>query len=135
MSGLISFNNLVEALQAAPGDRRFITFWVDEDEQETLTFGEFRERAAAQGGMLWQSGVGAGDRVVILMPQGLAAMATFAGAMMLGAVPAFLAYPNFKVEAEKYRSGLTGVSANLTAKAIVIDQEFPDDMLGHIALG
>ena len=47
------------------------------------------------------------------MPQGIAAMTTFVGAMMLGAVPAFLAYPNFKVEASKYRSGLAGVTANL----------------------
>ena len=135
MSRLIPFDNLIEALQAASSDLPFVTFWVDEDERETLTFGEFRKRAAEQGGMLCQSGVGAGDRVVILMPQGTAAMATFAGAMMLGAVPAFLAYPNFKVEAEKYRSGLAGVTANLSAKAVVIDQEFPDDMLGHIALG
>ena len=52
-------------------------------------------------------GVNAGDRVVIIMPQSIAAMTTFVGAMMLGAVPAFLAYPNFKIEPSKYRSGLS----------------------------
>ena len=56
--------------------------------------------------------------VVIIMPQSVAAMTTFIGAMMLGAVPAFLAYPNFKVEPSKYRSGLAGVTANLNAKAV-----------------
>jgi acyl-CoA synthetase (AMP-forming)/AMP-acid ligase II len=55
--------------------------------------------------------------------------------MMLGAVPAFLAYPNFKVEPAKYRSGLAGVTANLTAKAVVIDESFPDEMLECVALG
>jgi len=79
--------------------------------------------------------VNVGDRVIIIMPQSISAMTTFVGAMMLGAVPAFLAYPNFKVEASKYRSGLAGVTANLKAKAVVIDQEFPDDMLGHVSLG
>src|ERR1051326_9567458 len=69
------------------------------------------------------------------MRQSIAAMAAFAGAMMLGAVPAFLAYPNFKVDAEKYRSGLVGVTANLKARAVVIDEEFPEEMLGHVALG
>jgi len=135
MSGLIPFHDLVEALEAAPAERLFVTAWIDEDEQETLTFGEFRERARTQAGLLLQHGVGAGDRVVILMPQGVAAMAAFAGAMMLGAVPAFLAYPNFKVDTEKYRSGLAGVTANLKARAVVIDEEFPEEMLGHVSLG
>ena len=69
------------------------------------------------------------------MPQSIIAMTTFVGAMMLGAVPAFLAYPNFKIEPSKYRSGLAGVTANLNAKAVVIDDEFPDEMLGHVSLG
>lgn len=135
MNDLIPFENLIEALEAAPAERRFVTFWIDEDEQENVTFGEFRNRAAAQAHVLLESGVAAGDRVVILMPQGIAAMASFVGAMLLGAVPAFLAYPNFKVEAGKYRSGLAGVTANLSAKAVVIDREFPEDMLGHVSLG
>jgi acyl-CoA synthetase (AMP-forming)/AMP-acid ligase II len=132
---VIPFHDLVEALEEAPSERPFVTAWIDEDEQETVTFGEFRERARSQAGMLLQHGIGAGDRVVILMPQSIAAMAAFAGAMMQGAVPAFLAYPNFKVEAEKYRSGLAGVTANLKATAVVIDEEFPEEMLGHVSLG
>lgn len=129
------FNTLVDALDAAPSDRPFITFWVDEDESETVHFGEFRRRAQWQAHTLRQNGIQTGDRVVIIMPQGIAAMATFVGAMMLGAVPAFLAYPNFKVEPAKYRAGLSGVTKNLGARIIVIDSEFPDDMRGHISLG
>jgi acyl-CoA synthetase (AMP-forming)/AMP-acid ligase II len=134
MSPLIPFRNLIEALEAAPADRRFATAWIDEDEQETVSFADFGERAGAQAGLLLDQGIAARDRVIILMPQGIRAMAAFAGAMMLGAVPAFLAYPNFKVEAEKYRSGLAGVSANLKAKAVVIDEQFPEDMLKHVSL-
>jgi fatty-acyl-CoA synthase len=129
------FRNLIEALNAAPANRPFVTAWIDEDEQETVTFGEFRSRARLQAAVLIDQGVAAGDRVVVLMPQGIPAMTTFAGAMMLGAVPAFLAYPNFKVEPAKYRSGLAGVTANLGAKVVVIDQQFPDEMLGHVSLG
>jgi fatty-acyl-CoA synthase len=69
------------------------------------------------------------------MPQGIAAMTAFAAAMMLGAVPAFLAYPNFKIEPAKYRSGLLGVTTNLGAKAVVIDENFPEEMLACVALG
>jgi acyl-CoA synthetase (AMP-forming)/AMP-acid ligase II len=126
--------NLIGALDAAPPHRPFVTSWVDEDERETVTFAEFRARARRQASILHDNGVTTGERVVIIMPQGIPAMTTFVGAMMLGAVPAFLAYPNFKVEPAKYRFGLAGVTANLTAKAVVIDEEFPDEMLGHVAL-
>ncbi|MGA7693679.1 MAG: AMP-binding protein [Candidatus Sulfotelmatobacter sp.] len=128
------FRNLIDALAAAPGDRPFVTAWIDEDEQETVTFAEFRRRARSHAKMLSEYELNTGDRVIILMPQQIAAMTTFVGAMMLGAVPAFLAYPNFKVEASKYRAGLAGVTANLKAKMVVIDDAFPEDMLGHIHL-
>lgn len=128
------FANLIEALEAAPSDRPFVTNWTDEDEQETVTFGEFRQRAHSEAQRLSSHGLMAGDRVVVIMPQGIAAMTAFIGAMMLGAAPAFLAYPNFKVEPAKYRSGLAGVTANLHANLVVIDEEFPEDLLGHVAL-
>jgi len=136
MTGSVTqFSNLIDALAAAPGDRPFVTAWIDEDERETVTFGEFRRRARLQAKILRDHGVMAGDRGIIIMPQTIASMTTFVGAMMLGAVPAFLAYPNFKVEPSKYRTGLAGVTANLKAKVVVIDEEFPDDMLGHVSLG
>jgi acyl-CoA synthetase (AMP-forming)/AMP-acid ligase II len=130
----VQFRNLIEALDAAPPSRPFISVWIDEDEHKTLTFADFRGRARRQAAALRDHSVTAEDRVVIIMPQGIPAMATFVGAMMLGAAPTFLAYPNFKTEPSKYRSGLAGVTANLKAKAVLIDEEFPDDMLDHISL-
>jgi fatty-acyl-CoA synthase len=132
---VLKFDNLIAALEAAPENSPFITFWVDEDQRETVTFGEFRRRARQHAAVLREQGIDSGDRVVVLMPQGTTAMVSFAAAMMLGAVPAFLAYPNFKVDPAKYRSGLAGVTANLSAKAVVIDPEFPDEMLDCVALG
>jgi len=130
-----SFRTLIDALNAAPGDRPFVTAWIDDDEREEVTFAEFRRRARGQATLLRSHAVTAGDRVVLIMPQGILAMTTFVGAMMLGAVPAILAYPNFKVEPSKYRFGLAGVTANLAAKVVVIDQEFSDDLLVHVNLG
>lgn len=126
---------LIDALNAAPTDRAFVTFWIDEDKHEEVTFGEFRKRARVHAKLLLGHGVGAGDRIVIIMPQGIAAMTTFAATMMLGAVPAILAYPNFKVEPSKYASGLAGVTANLSAKLVVIDEEFPPELLEHVRVG
>ncbi len=129
------YRTLVDALLSAPAERPFVTAWVDEDEQQTATFGDFRRMARMQALLLQDNGVAVGDRVVLIMPQGIPLMATFVGAMLLGAVPAILAYPNFKVEPSKYRFGLAGVTANLHARVVVIDNEFPDDLLGHVTLG
>lgn len=133
-SGVTKFNNLIEALDAAPENRRFVTYWIDEDEQQSVTFAEFRQRARMQTSTLHDHGVSVGDRVIVIMPQGIPAITAFVAVMMLGAVPAFLAYPNFKIEPSKYRSGLSGVTANLNAKAIIIDDEFPEELLGCVTL-
>jgi fatty-acyl-CoA synthase len=132
---VVRFRNLIDALEAAPGDHPFITAWIDEDQRETVTFAEFWRRARSQAQILRGKGAAAGDRVIIIMPQGIPAMATFVGSMMLGAVPTFLACPNFKVEPSKYRSGLAGVTANLKARIVVIDSQFPDDLLAHVSSG
>ena len=129
------YRTLLDALNCAPASRPFVTAWLDEDERETVTFGEFRRRARLQAALLGDHGVGAGDRVVVIMPQGIPAMTIFVGAMMLGGVPAIIAYPNFKVEPAKYSFGLAGVTANLRARVVVIDRDFPEDMLGHVSLG
>ena len=45
---MLPYTNLVAALEAAPGDRPFITYWIDEDEHDTVTFFEFRQRACVE---------------------------------------------------------------------------------------
>jgi acyl-CoA synthetase (AMP-forming)/AMP-acid ligase II len=127
--------NLIDALNAAPAERPFVTFCIDEDECKTVTFAEFRNRARQQAAVLRSYGVSGGDRLVVIMQQGIESMTAFTAAMLLGAVPAFLAYPNFKIDPAKYCSGLRGVTANLGAKVVVIDEEFPDEMVRHMSLG
>jgi fatty-acyl-CoA synthase len=126
------YRSLPDALFAAPPDKPFVTIWRNEDDIESLTFGEFKRRALIQAEFLKCHGVGAGDTVILVMPQGIPLMTAFVGAMILGAVPTILAYPNFKIEPTKYRFGLTGVSANLNARLIVVDRDFPDELLKHL---
>lgn len=134
LSHVNKFRNLIEALAAAPAERPFVTAWIDEDESETVIFAEFRRRTRGEAEMLRRHGIAIGDRVIIVMPQGIPAMTAFVGAMMLGAVPAFLAYPNFKIEPAKYRFELAGVTANLNAKVVVVDEGFPEEMLSYVSL-
>jgi fatty-acyl-CoA synthase len=124
----LSYTTIIEALRDAPHEKPFATMWRSEDDVESVTFGEFRQRAEAFSALLQEYGAGPGDKVILIMPQGISLMAGFAGAMTLGAVPAILAYPNFKTEPAKYRHGLSGVARNLKAPLVLVDSDFPDHL-------
>jgi fatty-acyl-CoA synthase len=74
------------------------------------------------------------DRVVFVMPQGIALMAAFIGSMRLGALPAVLAYPNSKADPTKYSSGIRGVTANLKAPFVVVDDNFPAALVPNLTV-
>ncbi|HEV8525068.1 MAG TPA: AMP-binding protein [Terriglobales bacterium] len=123
-----------EALDAAPANQPFVTMWKSDDDLETVTFGEFRGLVAGHADYLRAHGLQAGDTVILIMPQGIPVMAAFVAAMYLGAVPAILAYPNFKIDPAKYRFGLAGVSANLKARLVLIDEGFPQELSEHVTI-
>jgi fatty-acyl-CoA synthase len=125
MLSKLKFNSLIEALLAAPLERTFITECKDVENIRTVSFERFVYLARLYAEELRVQGLQSGDRVVLILPQGIALMAVFAGSMLLGAVPAILAYPNFKVDPEKYTSGLVGVLQNLSARLVAVDEWFP----------
>jgi len=109
--------------------------WKGEMEVQTVTFGDFRALVSGQAAFLRKHGVISGDTVILVMPQGISLMAVFMAAMYLGAIPSILAYPNFKVDPSKYRFGLSGVSANLKARLVVVDDTFPEELMEHLRFG
>jgi fatty-acyl-CoA synthase len=129
---MLSFRTLTEALLVAPPRQTFITEWKDEDDIRTVDFGEFIRLAKLHAAELQAQGVQRGDPTILILPQGIDLMVAFAGAMLLGAVPAVLAYPNFKVDPRKYVSGLVGVSQNLNARVVVVDPAFPTELRNSI---
>ncbi len=126
------YRTLLEALEAAPSDRLFALEWHDVDDYQSVTFGQFRRLARLQASFLKHHGVRRGDRTIFVMPQGISLMAAFVGSMSLGALPAILAYPNLRVDSAKYSCGLRGVTANLTAPHVVVDANFPKDLVGDV---
>jgi len=128
------YRTLIQALYAAPPEKPFITEWNDEDDIRAITFGECIRLAKLQAAAFLAQGLVADDRVILIMPQGIPLMTAFVGAMMLGAVPAILAYPNFKADPDKYAAGLTGVTQNLKARLVVVDEEFPAELSHRITM-
>ena len=131
----LPFRTIPEALEAAPPSETFVTMWRGETEVQTVTFGDFRGLVSGHAAFLQENGVRCGDTVILVMPQGISLMAVFTAALYLGAIPSILAYPNFKSDPAKYRFGLSGVSGNLNARLVVVDDAFPEDLLAHIRLG
>lgn len=128
---IAGYRNLVDAILSAPLERPFVTMWhPDRDpEFETLTFERFLGEASGFSAFYESHGVRQGDTVVLIMPQGVQLMAAFVGAMLRGAIPTILAYPTFKVDPEKYRFGLSGVTHNIQAALLVLDRGFPTGLL------
>ncbi len=124
---------LIQAMLQAPVDKPFVTMFKDEN-IETVTFGSFIRSAFSDARYLQEQGLAKGDTIILIMPTGVPLMTAFAGAMLLGAVPAILAYPNFKADPKKYSFGLEGVSKNLKARLVLVDDSFPPDLTAHLQL-
>ena len=127
LSILTSSGDLLDAISKVAPDSPFATFYGPDPAvpEEIVSHGDFCVLARKFGALYRQSGVNPGDTVVLVMQQGVSLMAAFAGALWVGAVPAILAYPNFKLDPTKYRQGLMGVTSNLQACLIVLDEQFP----------
>jgi len=131
----LPFRTIPEALEAAPASQTFATMWKGDEDVLTVTFGEFRALVAGQAEFLRGHAVTSGDAVILIMPQGISLMAVFVACMYVGAIPTILAFPNSKVDPAKYRSGLSGVSASLKARLLVVDEAFPEELWDQVSVG
>ena len=131
---LYDYKTLLDAVAAAPREMPFVTVWHPSQEPlcRTLTFGQFLDLAQGFASFYQQYGVQPRDTVVLVMPQDVPLMAAFLGAMLLGAIPAILAYPTFKMDPEKYQKGLSGIMRNLQACMAILDRDFPLELFRYI---
>ena len=70
----------------------------------TVTFGELADRVARVAGGLAAMGVGRGDRVVVMLDQGVSALTTLLATLRLGAICVPIP-PTFGTDAVAYRLG------------------------------
>jgi acyl-CoA synthetase (AMP-forming)/AMP-acid ligase II len=73
--------NLWEILHAAPGDR---TAMIIPESGARISYGRLREQVGAMAGALKAAGIGRGDRVAIVLPNGLPAIVAFFAASIAG---------------------------------------------------
>ncbi len=113
-----------------------LTAWTPgaDPEFESLSFEAFQGLSERVAGWLEEAGASEKDVVILLVRDPALLMVVFWGVVLRGAVPAILAYPNFKMNREKYASGLRGVTSRTGARLVVIDSGFPPDLQETIHL-
>ena len=112
-----------------------LTTWTPaaDTEFESFSFEAFQELSERAAGWLQEAGLSEKEVVILLVKDPALLMVAFWGAVLRGAVPAILAYPNFKMNREKYAFGLQGVTSRTGARLVVIDSGFPPAALREIS--
>ncbi|MCX7892678.1 MAG: AMP-binding protein [Burkholderiales bacterium] len=101
-----------------PG-RRHVTFLVDEEATETLTYGELRTRARRVAAALQRAGLVPRESVAIMLPSGLEFFAVYYGILIAGGVPVPI-YPPFRMATvEDHLRRQAGILANAQAQLLV----------------
>ena len=91
----------------------------DDGVESPITYGELLAAAAAIGGGLQRLGVGAGDRVALMLPTERAFFEAFCATLVIGAVPVPL-YPPVRAEdLLAYTRRQQGILRNAEARALV----------------
>jgi acyl-CoA synthetase (AMP-forming)/AMP-acid ligase II len=94
----------------------------------TATYGELLERARGFSAAYRRAGVDRGEIVFIVLQHGLDVYAAFVGAMLAGAVPSLLPYPNARHDHALYWSQHRQLFARVRPAAIVTFDELADDI-------
>jgi acyl-CoA synthetase (AMP-forming)/AMP-acid ligase II len=120
---LRDYRTLLDCYYQSELDSEFISMWKPGEEPEltTLSFREFWTLARQFSSLYRSEGLPDGSTVAIILPQGIELTAAFAGAILAGVIPTILAYPNFKMDLRKYKTGLSGVTSNISATLTLLD--------------
>ena len=109
---------LIERWRATP--QRLFGMFHDGDDWHRLETDAFMRRALQFSALYAGAGVGSGDIVLIIMEHGIDAHACFVGAMLIGAVPAFMPSPSVKQDADLYWRQHREVFSHAQPRAILV---------------
>jgi len=114
--------NLLQALwfhARAHPDRPHVYLRAEDQTEQTLTYGQVAARACQVAAELSRRGIGAGDRVALILPTGEDFFFWFLGILLAQAVPVPL-YPPFRADRiEEYAARQAGILNNAEALLLI----------------
>jgi acyl-CoA synthetase (AMP-forming)/AMP-acid ligase II len=117
-----AFLDPILARSVSSPDWLFGAFY-DSDAWREVSLIQFMDRSRDYRAVLQDAAVASGDVVLIILEHGFEAHCAFFGAMLLGAVPSFMPYPNGKQDAVLYWKHHRATFARLRPKAIIVFQD------------
>ncbi|HSH13475.1 MAG TPA: AMP-binding protein [Desulfurivibrionaceae bacterium] len=100
-------------------ERLHIRLYRDEDEGETITYGELWREASTLAAGLQHLGLAVGEAVLIMLPTGREYFLTFAGILLAGGVPVPLYPPGRAKQIEEHLRRHAAIAANCLARMMV----------------
>src|SRR4029077_9419436 len=118
-----TFQEVLRHRGRADASRTHLTFYEDEGENNSLTFGELLEGAERVAADLAQRGIGRGDTVALMLPTSRDFFLAFAGTLLAGATPVPI-YPPFRADRiAEYAERQSAILANAGARLLVMFRE------------
>ncbi len=97
-----------------------------------VTFADLGRGAAGFAAAMREAGATTGQRVALLMPHGERLITSFFGCLYAGFVPSVIAWPNVKMDPEKYQRNVSTVVARLAAHHLVTDTRSAEQLGGAL---
>jgi len=101
------------------GGRRYLTFFEDQGDGATLSFGELYARSAGTAAGLQAAGVEPGDRVALMLPSSADYFFAFFGTLLAGAVPVPIYPPARLAEIEDHMRRQRAILENAGASLLI----------------
>jgi fatty-acyl-CoA synthase len=118
-----TFQEVLRHRGRADASRTHLTFYEDEGESSSLTFGELLEGAERVAADLAKRGIGRGDSVALMLPTSRDFFLAFAGTLLAGATPVPI-YPPFRADRiAEYAERQSAILSNAGARLLVTFRE------------
>jgi fatty-acyl-CoA synthase len=123
-------NPLLDAIvarwRAAPQEQHGM--FHDGEDWHDVSVDALMRRALQFSAAISDAGVVSGDIILMIIRHGVDAHAAFIGAMLIGAVPSFMPYPNVKQDAGLYWRQHRKIFAHLSPRAILVYDALCDEV-------
>lgn len=119
-------------LQQIP-DQTALIFWAEDGKIEEISYRQFYDLIQSHAAALQQLGIGRQDGVILVLQHSLALVATFWGALYLGARPAIFPYYSPTSDPLTFRQQIHGLVTQSGARAVVTFTKFEADLRNLLA--
>lgn len=120
-------HNLTESFNSAP-DKPILVLLHSNKPDEIICYRDLQAGSEAYVRLLNQSGIAAGEVVIVILPHGKELIFSFFGAILHGVIPSIMPYLTEKLSPDQYRASLTALFEITAPAAVITYPEFVQEV-------